>query len=197
MRRHILALGAFLALVIWPAVASAQAPPAPPDCTIAVAGKVWVSSGWSNWNFKSAGVDPLSSLRWRGVDALVGEVSADVTWKRLVWMLSIGGTTVDQGVLIDDDFAQSNRQGRFSTTRSPVDDGHIFYVNNDSGARLTDWRQPLFGGDPTSPAGAGYLDVFVGYQYWQEEYVAFGVTGSLILGTGTVVNQGEPSSTKV
>lgn len=196
MRRHLLALGAFLALVIWPAVASAQPPAAPPDWTIDVAGKAWVSSGWSNWNFKSAGVDPLSDLRWRGVDAVVGEVSADVTWKRLVWMLSVGGTTVDQGVLIDDDFAQSNRQGRFSTTRSPVDDGHIFYISNDIGARLTTWKQPLFGDTPTSPA-AGYVDVFVGYQYWQEEYVAFGVTGSLILGTGTVVNQGEPSSTKV
>jgi len=198
MRRQILALGAFLAFGIWPAAGSAQPPAAPPDWTIAVAGKVWVASGWSNWNFTSAGVDPLSDLRWRGVDAVVGELSADVTWKnRLVWMLSVGGTpTVDQGVLIDDEFAQSNRQGRFSTTRSPVGEGHIFYISNDIGARLTNWRQPLFGGAPTSLADAGYLDVFVGYQYWQEEYVAFGITGNLILGPGSVVNLGEPSSTK-
>ena len=195
MRRHVLALGAFVALALWPAAGSAQPPAAPPDWTIAVAGKVWVSSGWSNWNFKSSGVDPLSDLRWRGVDAVVGEVSADVTWKRVVWMLNIGGSAVDEGVLIDEDFARSNRQGRFSVTRSPVGDGHIFYIGNDLGARLVNWRLPLLGGAPTSPAG--YLDLFVGYQYWREEYVASGITGSLILGNGIVINQGEPSSTKV
>src|ERR1700675_1852729 len=98
MRRHVLVLGALLALAIWPAAGSAQPPADPPDWTIAVAGKAWLSSGWSNWNSKSAGIDPQSDLRWRGVDAVVGELSADVTWKnRLGWMLSVGGTTAGRG----------------------------------------------------------------------------------------------------
>lgn len=194
MRFYRLALAAFVLFVLAPMAATAQQPP-PPDWSVTLAGKVWVTSGWSNWNFKAAGVDPLTDMRWRGTDAVLGEVSADVVWKRIVWMISVGGNTVDQGTLIDEDFAQSNRQGRFSVTRSPVDDGHIFYVNNDIGGRVAEWRQPLFGGAP-APAGAGYFDVFIGYQYWREEFVAFGVQGSLLLAPGVSVNQSEPSSVK-
>lgn len=195
MPSRVLALAAFLILAVFPGAVSAQLPGPVPDWTVSLAGKVWVSSGWSNWNFKSAGVDPLTDLRWRGVDAVVGEVSADVLWKSLVWTLSVGGTAVDQGVLIAEDFAQSDRQGRFSVTRSSVDEGKLFYVSNDVGGRLARWRQPLFG--PGRAPEGGYLDVFVGYQFWREEYVAFGITGNLIFPSGFIVNQGEPSSVKV
>ena len=109
MRFPFLALGAFLVLAMSPAAVSAQPPAPPPDWTISLAGRVWVTSGWSNWNFTSAGIDPVSDQRWRGVDGVVGEVAADVVWKRVVWMLSVGGTKLDQGVLIDEEFARSDR----------------------------------------------------------------------------------------
>jgi hypothetical protein len=195
MAARIVLVLAFLTLAIAPAV-SAQAPPPPPDWTVSLAGRVWVTSGWSNWNFKSAGVDPASDLRWRGVDAVVGEVAADVVWRRWVWMISIGGSSLDQGTLVDEDFAQSNRQKRFSVTRSPVDSGSIFYVNNDIGVRAVRWQQPLFGPAPAPSTPAGYVDVFVGYQFWREEYSAFGAQGSLILAPNFVVNQFEPGSVK-
>jgi hypothetical protein len=195
MPAQIVLLVAFLILAISPTV-SAQQPAPPPDWTVSLAGRVWVTSGWSNWNFKSAGVDPASDLRWRGVDAVVGEVTADLTWKRLVWMLSVGGTPLDDGTLVDEDFAKSNRQARFSVTRSPVDSGHIFYVNNDVGLRAMRWQQPLFGPATAPPAPDGYVDVFIGYQFWREEYNAFGAQGSLILGPKLVVNQTEPNSVK-
>ena len=197
MRSRVLALCAFLILATSPVAVCAQSAAPAPDWTVSLAGKVWVSSGWSNWNLKSAGVDPATDLRWRGVDAVVGEVSADIVWRRLVWTLSVGGTEVDQGALIAEDFARSNRQGRFSVTRSSVDEGNIFYINNDIGARVAEWRQPLFGGGPAPAAAGGYLDVFVGYQFWREEYVAFGITGNLIFPSGFIVSQGEPSSVKV
>jgi hypothetical protein len=196
MRSRVFALAAFLVLAFAPAAVSAQPPATPPDWTVSLAGRVWVTSGWSNWNFKSAGIDPLSDLRWRGVDGVVGEVAADVVWKRFVWMLSIGGTELSQGVLLDEEFGQSDRQARFSFTRSPVEKGHILYVSNDIGARVLQWQPPLFGG-PTAPTAGGYLDAFVGYQFWREEYEAFGVQGSLFLPSGIVINQAEPLSTKV
>ena len=195
MSARIVLVLAFLTLAIAPTV-WAQAPPPPPDWTVSLAGRVWVTSGWSNWNFKSAGVDPASDLRWRGVDAVVGEVAADLTWKRWVWMLSVGGTPLDDGTLIDEDFARSDRQARFSVTRSPVDSGHIFYVNNDVGLRAMRWQQPLFGPATAPPAPGGYVDVFIGYQFWREEYNAFGAQGSLILGPKLAVNQIEPNSVK-
>jgi len=195
MPARIVVVLALLTLAIVPP-AAAQAPPPPPDWTVSLTGRVWATTGWSNWNFKSAGVDPASDLRWRGVDALVGEVAADLTWKRLVWMLSIGGTPLADGTLIDEDFARSDRQGRFSVTRSPVDSGYIFYVNNDVGVRAVRWDQPLFGPAPAAPAPTGYVDAFVGYQFWREDYVGFGAQGSLILAPNRVVNQFEPRSVR-
>ena len=196
MAARIVIVLAFLVLAVCPTV-SAQAPPPTPDWTVSLTGRAWVTSGWSNWNFKSAGVDPASDLRWRGVDAVVGEASADLTWKRWVWMLSLGGTPLAEGTLVDEDFARSDRQGRFSVTRSPVDGGSIFYVNNDVGMRVVRWQSSLFGPTTAGPTPGGYVDVFIGYQFWREEYVAYGVQGSLILGPNLVVNQFEPRSVRV
>jgi len=182
---RLLACAAFLALALSPAAVSGQAAAPPPEWTVSLAGRVWVTSGGSNWNFKSAGVDPLSDLRWRGVDGVVGEAAADVVWKeRLVWLLSVGGTKLGEGVLIGEDFARSDRQARFSLTRSAVDEGHLFYVSNDVGARVLRWRE------------GGYVDAFVGYQFWREEYSAFGVQGSLFLAPALTIDQAEPGSVK-
>jgi hypothetical protein len=194
VRSASLALAALVALALFPLTAVAQPPAPAPDWTITLAGRVWAASGWSNWSFTSAGVDPLSDVRWRGVDGVLGELTADVTWKRLVWVTSVGGTKLDDGTLVQEEFARSDRQNRFSLTRSPVDEGHLLYVSNDVGARVARWQAPLFGGAP-APAG-GYLDAFVGYQYWREEYVGVGAQGSLFL-PGLTVNQAEPRSTKV
>ena len=195
MRARLGTLVALLVLAISPA-AWAQGLTLPPDWTVSVTGRMWVSTGWSNWNFKTAGVDPATDVRWRGVDALVGEASADLTWKRLVWMLSVGGSPFGDGTLIVEDFAQSNRQDRFSVTRSAVESSYLFYVNNDIGVRALQWQQPLFGAPADVPKPAGYLDAFIGYQFWREEYTGYGVQGSLILSPTFSVNLSEPRSVK-
>jgi hypothetical protein len=160
------ALGiALLGVLLFAGVAAAEDP---------VSGDVglrtWVTSGYTKWSFSGAGIDPLSELRWRGTDTVIVAGSADVVWKRLVFMLSLGGGRPDDGVLIDDDFLVSGRQARFSHTRSLVDGSSVFYVNGDVGYRAFQWQGP--------PAGTrGFVDFFVGYQYWNEEYEAFGLTG--------------------
>jgi opacity protein-like surface antigen len=195
MRLRSFALAALLAVGICPSVAAAQPPSPPPDWTVSLAGRVWAAQGYSTWQLTSAGVDPLSDIRWRGVDAIVGEIAVDVTWKRFVWMLSAGGSKFDDGTLVDDEFSQSGHQGRFSFNRSPVDDGNMFYVSNDVGFRVLQWMQPVFGA-PMTPTAGGYVDVFVGYQFWREEYTATGLYGFLFL-PGLTVNVTEPNSTKV
>lgn len=197
MHSRVLALAAFVVLALLPAVASAQpATTAPPDWSITLAAKVWVTSANSNWSVKSAGVDPLTELRWRGVNAVLPEVSVDLVWKRLIWQLSTGGNTLGEGSLVDESFASSNHQGRFSMTRSPVDSGYVVYVNNDIGGRVLDWWQPLIGKGPVPLPARGYLDVFLGYQFWRENYGAFGAQGSLFLPGGLVIDQAEPRNVK-
>ncbi len=142
------------------------------DFYVGVGGRAWISSGFTVFNFQAAGVNPLSELKWRGVDAIIPEVNVEVIWKRLVFMASAGLSDLDQGVLIDDDFLLSDRQGRFSHTRSRVTGDQISYVNGDIGFRLFSWRY-------SEDSAPGYIDVLAGYQYWREKYVAFGANGIL------------------
>lgn len=134
---------------------------------------MWVTSGYADWNFAgeigATPVNVLSDLRWRGTDAVVTEVSADVVWRRLVVSAAFGRGDIDGGVLIDDDFTQSDRQGRFSHTRSRVE-GELFYVSGDVGARVATWGEG-------SPPTRGYLDLLAGYQHYHEHREAFGLTG--------------------
>jgi Omptin family len=158
-------------------VTAEPVPPAtlqPRDFSFAVGGRAWISSGYTKWNFASGGINVLSDLTWRGVDAVVPEVNAELVWKRLVLMGSFGWSGVDEGVLLDDDFVLPDRQGRFSHTRSRVDDQRLYYINGDIGFRLVSFSTP---GNPAP----GFADLLLGYQYWHEKYVAFGATGVLDL----------------
>jgi len=173
MKMASVVVGLALALTWPPAVVLAQQERS--DWSLTFGTRTWVTAGYSTWNFAGAGVNVLSDLRWRGVESyVVPEVNADLVWKRLVLMSSVGGGWISDGVLIDEDFALNDRRGRFSRTRSSVDDSRLFYANADAGARIFTWRE-------TAKTSRGYLDLLVGYQYWHEKYVAFGATGILDL----------------
>jgi hypothetical protein len=131
--------------------------------------RTWLTTGYTRWNFDAEGVAPLSELRWRGTDAVVSEANVDLVWRSLVLMVSLGGGRVHDGAFIDDDFALSGHQFRFSYTRSAVE-GHVFYGIGDIGYRFLQWHERMSG-------TRGFIDVFVGYQYWEEEYEAFGFKG--------------------
>ncbi|HEV8641708.1 MAG TPA: hypothetical protein VGV13_11475 [Methylomirabilota bacterium] len=155
-------------------MAVAQQPtPAPSDLSFTVGGRGVVTTGRTKWSVADSSGSPnvLSELRWRGVDSFVAEVNAEVVWKRIVLLGSLGGGIVNQGVLIDEDFALDDRQGQTGRTRSDVTGDGLFYMNTDVGLRVFTW------GDPRTPASLGYVDLFVGYQYWREEYEASGAKG--------------------
>ena len=131
--------------------------------------RTWVTSGYTKWNFTVDDINPLSELRWRGTDMVMAEAHADLVWRRLVLITSLGGGRTDAGVMIDDDYLLSGRQARFSYTRSNVE-GSSLYATGDVGYRVWEWHEPMSG-------TRGYVDTFVGYQYWGEEYEAFGALG--------------------
>lgn len=150
------------------------------EFSLGVGARTWVSTGYTTWSFQGSGIDPLSELRLRGTDSVIVEGSADFVWKRFVLMTSVGGGGITDGVLIDDDFDHSGHRARSSHTRSQIDDQGVLYANLDAGWRLVTWDLP----GSTLP---GYLDLFVGYQRWEETYVAFGITGTTTAPTGTKI----------
>lgn len=177
MKMRSVVVGLALVLTSAPAVAMAQQETAEKsDVSFTLGTRAWGTTGYTKWNYRAPlvlggpTINPISELRWRGVDSVVPEINAELVWKRLVLLGSAGGGRISEGVLIDDDFALSDRQGRFSHTRSSVNDDGLFYANADIGLRLGTWG----GSEKTRP---GYADLFVGYQYWHEKYEAFGATG--------------------
>ena len=179
-----LALVVLVAILAAP-VSRASAQPsscgAPSDVSVTVGGRTVFTSGFTKWSTgaQSGGPNILSELTWRGVDAVVPEINAEVVWKRLVLLGAFGGGFIRDGVLNDDDFLGNDRQGRFSHTRSSVGGDGLFYGSVDLGFRAFSWTAT--GGLP------GYVDAFAGFQYWQENYDAFGATGTFGISPSTSV----------
>jgi hypothetical protein len=176
MRRVTTAVWLLLALTAISSPAWAQIP-LPQDSSLTLGGRVWVTTGYSTNS------TAVSELRWRGVDSVVPEINADFVWKRFVLLGAVGGGVIKEGVLIDEDFTDTDHHSRFSRTRSDTDDTGLVYVNLDAGYRFLKW------GDPQQP---GFVDALVGFQYWHERYVAFGVTSAFPAVVPTL-----PSSTRV
>ena len=158
MRRAAIVVGFAFASVFMSSAAWAQLPP---DSSLTIGGRVWVTSGYTLNSISR------SELRWKGVDSVVPELNVDFVWNRLVFMGGVGGGAINQGVLIDEDFLDRDHQARSSRTRSDVDDDGLFYLNTDVGYRALRWG---------TPGQLGFVDALAGYQYWHERYVAFGAT---------------------
>ena len=174
-------LVAILAAPVSRASAQPSSTGAPSDVSVTVGGRTVFTSGFTKWSTgaQSGGPNILSELTWRGVEAVVPEVNAEVVWKRLVLLGAFGGGFIRDGVLNDDDFLGNDRQGRFSHTRSSVGGDGLFYGSVDLGFRAFSWTAT--GGLP------GYVDAFAGFQYWQENYDAFGATGTFGISPSTSV----------
>ena len=160
-------------LVVLAASAVAAEDARDPDYLLTLGGRLSLLTGDTRFSVAASSGSPnvLSELRWKGLDTVVPEVNIDFVWKRLVAFGAIGAGAVFDGVLIDDDFSGDDRTGRFSHTRSSVV-GSLVYVNAAVGFRIVTW------GERTTPR-AGYVDAFIGHQYWREDYDAFGAQGTV------------------
>src|SRR2546430_17511907 len=90
-----------LAIVLtWaPSVAVAQQEDAEKsDVSFKLGTRTWVATGNTKMNFHNPlfPIDPLSELRWRGVDSVVQEINAEFVWKGLVLTSSVGTGGISQ-----------------------------------------------------------------------------------------------------
>ena len=159
------------ATVLFPAVpVSAQTQNVPidaPGWSATVSTNAWWSFGGSKWEFDPIFVPIGSKLNWKDVESPVVMVTGDLAWRYLVLSAGFGWGQVIDGTFVDEDFVKTP-QGNvlFSQTTSDVPDGHILLFNADVGLRPVRYRD--------SYGRLGFIDLLVGYQYWREEYEAFG-----------------------
>ena len=129
--------------------------------------RTWLSTGHSSLSVAGANGAPavLSRLNWSRLDNTVIELSADMVLRDR-WLLNFafGIGTNGGGQLRDRDF--DDDESRSSDTVHPVQNDQLFYFNIDFGYRFIAID---FGADRR---GRFTLDGLIGYQHWQERYLA-------------------------
>ncbi len=139
------------------------------DWSASLGANVWFSKGDIEWEHEvpvGAGLFIGSKLHWKDIEAQVYSIEGDLVWRRVVLTAAAGWGSVESGTLIDDDFVVGFAP-ILSRTRSPVDDGSVYYGNVAAGWRAVEWRD--------FENRRGHLDVLAGYQWWREKYEASGI----------------------
>lgn len=128
--------------------------------------KTWLSYGQSVISMSGTGGYPniLSELKWTRLINPIQELSVEtVLGGRFITRFDIGAGTGGSGNFRDQDFNDDDRTNLTSDSSHPANDNNIFYFNLDFGYRV--W-------EVTSPTMRFTGDVFLGYQFWQEKYIA-------------------------
>lgn len=93
--------------------------------------------------------------------------------------LNVGYAGIGGGRLTDNDYLAADRGNPSSVTHSDINGNNMWYVNADAGARML-----------TFADHRGWLDAFVGFQYWSQQFQAFGVRQVTCTTAGATVNLG-------
>jgi hypothetical protein len=152
-----------------------------PHYTFTVGFREWFSQGRSAHNIAGPGHSPnvLSELTWRGLNAPVHILTADYATSyrprsgSFLLSAALGGGMIANGTLIDQDWMGNNRTNKQSETLSEQDGGHVLFISADAGWRPIQWKPPSYSRGHLPLVGA--VDLLVGFQYWKEQYQAFGV----------------------
>ena len=148
---------------------------------IQLGARVVISTGQTDWNHATATADPTSELIYEDVNAFALEIHGKVPLPQKYFIrasVGLGIEEIGDGNLRDDDFGAG--QVLTSSTDSIIPDTDLFYLTVDVGREVLRFR-----------GEKGSLSLFVGFQYWTEEYEGFGVfdrlTGAQSVSTSTPV----------
>lgn len=130
----------------------------------------WISTGNTQWehNASSASTllgNPTSKLTYKDVGTNVVDL-AGTLWitPRLFGRLNVGFASIGGGRLTDDDYLAADGGNPSSETFSDLKGDSMWYLNADFGKRIVEF-----------PHSRGWLDLFLGYQYWYQRFTANGL----------------------
>ena len=156
---------------------------------IEVGVSTWLSQGHTKWSHDASSLNPAlgnptSELEYKELWSNVVQLDGQATFRNGVFgRTQFGYGRINEGTLIDDDYASG--QVLASRTESEVTDMALWYINADVGIEVF-----RFAGD------RGIVRAFLGYQHWEEEVVARGVTQLVSNATTSspINNFGNPTS---
>jgi hypothetical protein len=129
----------------------------------------WISTGNTQWAHNASSIpglgDPTSQLTYKDVGTNVVELTGKV-WVTPKWFgrLNVGYAGIGGGRLIDNDYLAVDGKNPSSQTYSNLSGNSMWYLNADIGRRIVEY-----------PHSRGWLDLFVGYQYWYQKFTANGL----------------------
>lgn len=129
--------------------------------------RTWVSFGRSRTSMAGTGGYPdiLSELTWQKLFNPVQEVNLEtVWWNRFLIAVDLGIGTSGSGEFRDQDFNGNGRTDLASDTQHSASN-KLFQVAVDLGYRFWEFRCPEW---------SFHADLVVGYQFWEEKYMARG-----------------------
>lgn len=152
-----------------------------PATTVEVGVSFWFSQAETKWSHNASGLDPnlgnpSSRLMYKDVGTNIAELTGTVRFKNRLFVRSnFGYGEIGGGRLIDEDFlsaqgavnkgATISGAHAFSKTFSDITGDDLWYVNVDTGIRAMSFTEDK-----------GFLDLFVGFQYWREQHETRGLT---------------------
>ncbi|HSA62725.1 MAG TPA: hypothetical protein VLE03_10860 [Nitrospiraceae bacterium] len=156
-----------------------------PRVKIDLAAGTWISSGETRWAHNASGSsallgNPTSKLIYQDHGTNVAELTAKVAvGPRFFARLNLGYAGIGSGQLTDNDYLAADGGNPSLTTQSDINGNAMFYLNADVGARAMNFANRR-----------GWLEVFGGFQYWHQEYQAFGVQQVNCTNAGASVDLG-------
>ncbi|HKT34827.1 MAG TPA: hypothetical protein VJR03_08330 [Nitrospira sp.] len=147
----------------------------------------WITTGETKWAHNASSIpglgNPTSKLTYNDVGTNVAELTAKL-WVTPKWFgrLTGGYATIGGGRLTDDDYLAVDGGAPSSRTFSDIKGDSTLYLNADVGRRIVDF-----------PHSRGWLEAFIGYQYYYQKYTAYGL-GQVICSTAGQTVDLDPSS---
>jgi hypothetical protein len=131
----------------------------------------WLSQGKTQWSHDASGAgspfaNPTSKLAYKDKSTNIIDFTAKAMLAQR-WFVRLNGGlgSMGNGTLTDEDFLAVDGGRPSSATNSNITGDGVQYLNADFGARIVKY-----------PGDRGWLELFVGYQYWHEKYETTGVT---------------------
>ncbi len=143
----------------------------------------WISTGNTQWAHNASSASPLlgnpsSKLTYKDVGTNVLELTGTV-WVTPKWFgrLNVGVASIGGGRLTDDDYLAADGGNPSSETFSDLKGDGMWYLNADFGKRVVEF-----------PHSRGWLDLFVGYQYYYQRFTANGLGQTSCSNAGQTVD---------